>query len=124
MNHVGSSCRMPSATPAIGLGSFLRRPENEIACSAIARLLNEPTNWGAHELSPLFIWGPAGCGKSLLVRELVASLEELHSGLSVKRFEPASWLATPDSPWTDGQIDEDLRADFWVVEDVHRFIGD
>ncbi|MDR0803490.1 MAG: AAA family ATPase [Rickettsiales bacterium] len=62
-NVIQSKIAMPAARENTGVrfGDFLCAPENQFALSAAQKIAS-----GAASFSPLFIYGPAGCGKSMI----------------------------------------------------------
>jgi chromosomal replication initiator protein len=99
---------------------FLPLPENRLALAAVERLV-ESLSTGRSERVPLYLHGPAGSGKSHLVRVLLERLMRRSPGST------ASVLAADDlTSASSEQDDEQLAAvgvanyDLWIVEDLQH----
>ncbi len=102
---------------------FVVRPENKLAFAAVQRVLQKPESG-----NPLFLYGAAGVGKSLLVRQAVRRVEgELlatRTTLSVTAEAFSKSLVRAirenDLPAFRGRM---LAADVFVLEEAHRLRG-
>lgn len=128
---------LPRTPPAVDLRAsvdaalgertpFLVRPENRLAHGAIQRLFRDPRSG-----NPLFLYGPAGSGKTALVRHHLARLgdddgDDLspRSTLSVtaEAFSESLVRAIQDRKVTEfrGRM---LAADALILEEAHRLRG-
>ena len=100
-------------------GQFVRLPENAAAVRAVRRLARALGRPGVSiGPSPLLLHGPAGVGKSLLVRTLADELAAQPHGPTV-RLLPAGDIAraTDDEPDALTDLGE---CDLLVVEDVQH----
>jgi len=102
--------------------AFLTRPENRLANGAIQRLFRQPETG-----NPLFIYGPAGCGKTALVRHHLSRLGEEETPratltVTAEAFSENLVRAIRDRDLTAyrGRI---LAADALVLEEAHRLRG-
>lgn len=99
------------------------RPENRLAHAALTRQLNDPRSG-----NPLFLYGPQGCGKSLLLRHHLAAYAERCGGqratvtVHAEAFSNAlvRALKENDLPAFRGRM---LAADVFVLEEAHRLRG-
>lgn len=99
------------------------RPENRLAHAALTRQLNDPSSG-----NPLFLYGPPGSGKSLLLRHHLAAYAERFGGqratvtVHAEAFSNGlvRALKENDLPAFRGRM---LAADVFVLEEAHRLRG-
>lgn len=112
-----------SEPPAGDHVPFLVRPENRIAHAAIQRLFRDPRSG-----NPLFLYGPAGSGKTALVRHHLARLGD-------DEFAPRSTLSVTAEAFSESLVrsihdrtvsafrGRMLAADALILEEAHRLRG-
>lgn len=99
------------------------RPENRLAHASLARQLNDPSSG-----NPLFLYGPQGSGKSLLVRHHLAAYAERFGGqratvtVHAEAFSNGLVRAIKENDLSAfrGRM---LAADVFVLEEAHRLRG-
>ncbi|CAN5873372.1 hypothetical protein BH23PLA1_BH23PLA1_14020 [soil metagenome] len=108
----------PAPTPYPWDG-FVIGPENALAHAGVLALAR-----GEPGLSPLVVHGPAGAGKSRLLKGLVAEHLARHAGAAVAHLSAEAFDAycteAVSAPGGWGELRDHLRAvDLLVVDDLH-----
>ncbi len=96
------------------LAGFVGGAEHRTVFAAFERLLVAiDAGHVPHELNPLFLYGPPGCGKTHLVTGLLAELEKRHPPVPTR-------LLDDGPPESSLEVDELARNSAAAIEDVHR----
>lgn len=104
-------------------GNFLQDPGNQFALTAVRRTLEAP----GIEHNPLYLHGPGGCGKSHLLRALVAEATELFGPEQAISLDGHAWVAHQAQELAEhgvGPLRERLTAAAFVVFDSVDALGD
>lgn len=113
-----SGCRRPVA----GLDSFVVGPSNRMAFAAVELAVTRPG-----EMSPLFLHGPSGVGKTHLLEAFCGQIREQQPGgttvfLSAEQFTTA-FLQALHGSGLPGFRRSCRQADLLVIDDLQFFVG-
>lgn len=113
------ACRRPLAA----LDSFVVGPSNRMAFAAVELAVNRPG-----EMSPLFLHGPSGVGKTHLLEGFGSQIREQQPGiatafLSAEQFTTAFLQALHGGSGLPGFRRSCRQADLLVIDDIQFFVG-
>lgn len=105
-------------------GAFVVRPENKIAHSAFEKVLRDAP---ASTFNPLFVYGPSGVGKTLLVKRFLDKAKRTSFFSEVKEVDALRFASEFNAAARVGNRIRFrggvLRSDLLVFEEVHRLKG-
>ncbi|MDA3960986.1 MAG: DnaA/Hda family protein [Planctomycetota bacterium] len=104
------------------LSNFLQDPGNQFALSAGRQTLEAP----GLEHNPLYLHGPAGCGKSHLLNALAAEAELLFGSEQVMTLDGHTWVAHQAQELAEhgtGPLRERIEQSAYVVFDSVEALG-
>ena len=103
---------------------FVTRPENKIAGSAFDKVLRDAP---ASTFNPLFLYGPAGTGKTHLIRQFVGKAKRTSYFSAVDVIDALKFASGFNAAARVGNRVRFrggvLRSDLLVIEEVHRLKG-
>ncbi len=105
-------------------GAFVVRPENKIAHSAFEKVLRDAP---ASTFNPLFVYGPASVGKTLLVDRFLDKAKRTSFFSEIKDIDALRFASEFNAAARVGNRirfrGNVLRSDLMVFEEVHRLKG-
>ena len=104
------------------LDEFVRGSENELAVSAVQKVLGQP---GAESHNPLYLYGPGGSGRTHLMYGLRVELERRHPQWNILALPAGEFIHECDQAWQRRESSE-LRQQLWrldavLIDDIHLF---
>ncbi|MDA1039347.1 MAG: DnaA/Hda family protein [Planctomycetota bacterium] len=108
--------------PVAGLDSFVVGPSNRMAFAAVELAVTRPG-----EMSPLFLYGPSGVGKTHLLEAFCGQIREQQPGgttvfLSAEQFTTA-FLQSLHGSGLPGFRRSCRQADLLVIDELQFFVG-
>lgn len=121
---MNSPKRAPSGSSRKRRGVWLSLPENVTAVTAVDRVVRD---WKAGRGRLLFVVGPAGSGKTLLLQQFVAACRQERSKISLQSLAAslfASSLATARQGRSLHTLDDEFgNVDLLVIDDLQQLVG-
>ncbi|MDA0832075.1 MAG: DnaA/Hda family protein [Planctomycetota bacterium] len=106
------------------LEPFLKLPENRLAFDAVHKLLAGERISGSQKTPPplIYVHGPSGVGKSLMLRHLLKEWRKTHRGHTVDLLTASDFVArfaeACDNKQADTFEQSFLQSETWVCEDL------
>ena len=102
---------------------FVIGPSNEMACHAAERVVEEP----GRRINPVFIHGPVGVGKSLILERIKRRVQRQHNSLRVINLSAETFGNDFTKSLSEGSLPAFRRryrtVDVLIVDDVDFFDG-